>query len=338
MKRISEDVRRNILSLLDAGVSGRQIAQRLGVSTGTVHNVRASSKVSAQKNQGGRPFKLTATDKRQLVRMVTSGQVDTAVQATRELRDAIPVDFGVDTVRRALREAGLKAMVKQKKPRLLPRHIRQRLAFAIKYQHWTVHDWRRGVFSDETKINRLGSDGCKWGWRKPGGMLTERDVQGTVKFGGGSLMMWGCMTARGVGYASRIDGRMDAALYTQILDDELLQSLEFYGLEVDDVFFQQDNDPKHTSRVAQEWFEEHGLEVLDWPSQSPDLNPIEHLWAHLKRQLNGYDAQPSSMHELWQRVEVEWDKIPVQVCVDLIDSMPRRIAAVLKAKGGYTKY
>jgi hypothetical protein len=94
--------------------------------------------------------------------MVTSGKADTAVQATHELKDTAGVDASVKTVRRALKEAGLKAVVKKKKPRLLPRHIRQRMNFALRHQHWTVEDWKRVVWSNETKINRMGSDGCEW--------------------------------------------------------------------------------------------------------------------------------------------------------------------------------
>jgi hypothetical protein len=80
------------------------------------------------------------------------------------------------------------------------------------------------------------------------------------------------------------------------------------------------------------------IEVLDWPPQSPDLNPIEHLWQHLKGRLSTYESEPSSISELWCRVESEWNKIPVQVCTELIESMPRRVDAVLKARGGHTKY
>jgi len=167
---------------------------------------------------------------------------------------------------------------------------------------------------------------------------SRQHVKGTVKFGGGSLMIWGCMTAQGVGYACRIDGNMNAELYTCILEDEFLQSLEYYGMEVDKVIFQQDNDPKHTSHTAQKWFKDNGVEVLDWPAQSPDLNPIEHLWQHLKQRLATYETDPISMHELWERVEAEWNRIPPQICIDLITSMSRRVAAFLKAKGGYTKY
>jgi transposase len=338
MKPITEEMRNNVISLLDAGLSTRQIARDLDLGNATVHRVREKARPNAQKSRGGRPAKFTAADKRRLIRAITSGQADTAPHAAQKLSNINGMKVSTETVRRALKEAGMKAVVKKNKPRLLQRHIRQRLDFALRYQHWTVEDWRRVVFSDETKINRLGSDGRSWVWKKPGGVLTEQHVQGTVKFGGGSLMIWGCMMAHGVGNACRIDGRMDAELYTRILSDELVQSVEYYGLELDEIVFQQDNDSKHTSHTAQKWFEDNGVEVLEWPAQSPDLNPIEHLWAHLKRQLSGYNTSPTSMHELWQRVEAEWNKIPAQVCIDLIDSMPRRVAAVLKAKGGYTKY
>ena len=168
--------------------------------------------------------------------------------------------------------------------------------------------------------------------------LTQQHVSGTVKFGGGSLMVWGCMTAHGVGYMCRIDGRMDGELYREIMEDHLFQTVDYYGMDRERFVFWQDNDPKHTSRVAQGWFMENQVEVLDWPAQSPDLNPIEHLWWHLKKRLGTYPQDPKSILELWERVEAEWEKIPKEVCLDLIKSMPRRVAAVLKAKGGYTKY
>jgi hypothetical protein len=230
------------------------------------------------------------------------------------------------------------AIVKAKKPLLRRRHIRQRYEFAQKYQHWTEEDWSCVIFSDETKVNRLGSDGRVWVWKKAGAPLTKQHVNLTVKFGGGSLMIWGCMTAQGVGYMCKIEGMMNGELYRDILDDHLFKTINWYDLDKDDFIFQQDNDPKHKSKIVSAWFKDHHVELLDWPAQSPDLNPIEHLWSHLKRRLNAYPTQPKSIKELWERAEEEWEKIPKEVCLDLINSMPRRVAAVLKAKGGYTKY
>ena len=80
------------------------------------------------------------------------------------------------------------------------------------------------------------------------------------------------------------------------------------------------------------------MTVIEWPAQSPDLNPIEHLWHHPKRRLADYETPPKGILEPWERAEQEWNKIPADVCRNLVESMPRRIAAVIKAKGGFTKY
>ena len=99
-----------------------------------------------------------------------------------------------------------------------------------------------------------------------------------------------------------------------------------------------DNDPKHTCKKAKQWFQDHEYQVMDWPAQSPDINPIEHFGHHLKRILAEYEIPPKGILELWDRVEEEWNKIPSEVCQNPIESMPRHVEAVIKAKGGYTKY
>lgn len=338
MKQISSSTTDSIVALLHQGLSTREVAKRVGISQSTVVKVAREHVPERSGVKAGRPGKLTQRQKNLIVRKVTSGQVDTAVDMQRYINSDENIYASVETIRNCLKKAGLKSFAKVKKPLLQGRHIKQRLAFALKHQHWTVEDWKRVVWSDETKVNRMGSDGRKWGWRARNARLQPYHVQATLKHGGGSIMVWGCMTVHGVGNLVRIDGGLNAELYCKILDEDLAPSFEFYGRKLADFVFQQDNDPKHTSKLAKKWIADHRLEVLNWSAQSPDLNPIEHLWVHLKRKLAEHESAPTSIHGLWERVEHDWNAIPPSVCCNLIESMPRRIAEVIKAKGGYTKY
>ena len=136
--------------------------------------------------------------------------------------------------------------------------------------------WNTVIFSDESKFNISDSDGREKVWRKVNSEVDPQNMTGTVKHGGGSIMVWGCMAASGVGNLVLIDRIMDKTIYLNILKDNLKQSALKLGLERSFVF-QQDNDPKHTAHVVREWLLYNTPKQLKPPPQSPDLNDIEHL-------------------------------------------------------------
>jgi hypothetical protein len=123
--------------------------------------------------------------------------------------------------------------------------------------------------SDETKMELFGLNAKRHVWRKSGTIPT-------VKHGGGSIMLWGCISAAGTGRLVRIQAIMNREKYREILDENLLQSAQDLRLT-----FKQDNDPKHTAKTTQEWLRDKSLNVLECPSQSPDLKPFKHLWRDL---------------------------------------------------------
>ncbi len=91
--------------------------------------------------------------------------------------------------------------------------------------------------------------------------------------------------AHGIEYLYKIDERMDAALYYKILKEDLLETLRYYKYKVNDIVFQHDNDLKHKAYLTITWLNKNSVVVLNWPTQSSDLNPIEHMWNELDKRL-----------------------------------------------------
>ena len=188
--------------------------------------------------------------------------------------------------------------------------------------------WSKVLWSDESRFCLYQSDGRVYVRHRVVEEYIDACMVPTARHGGGGIMVWGCMMTQGVGHLAMVSGTLNSSGYIDLLENSMIPSA--HGLCVsDDFIFQQDNARCHTSRESMAWFEENETNVMTWPAQSPDLNPIENLWDELGRRIDGYT--PRNKEELWENVKNEWYKITTDVTKKLVESMPRRLQAAIAA-------
>jgi hypothetical protein len=142
-------------------------------------------------------------------------------------------------------------------------------------------------------------------WKYKADPLNEDHIKKSLKFGGDSVLAWGCITSSGVRELIRIKGIMDSDKYIEVLSNGLLRTMEKFGLNTENVIFMQDNDPKYTSKKTKEWLKINKINCLEWKPQSPDMNPIENLWDIIDRRLGKKKEKCNNTEELRELLKEE---------------------------------
>lgn len=333
--------RLRVIQLREEGKSYADISKLTQMPKTTVYNIAMKwikNETVHNLPRPGRPRKTSAQDDRRIVRTMASTEDASARKMANISEEMLGVRVSATTIRKRMRENDFITRMTVYKPKLTPEHKAARLEFAKTFQHAPSDYWDAVIWSDECKFYFKQPKLRRRLWLKEGHGRTSPPVRERVKFGGGSIMVWGAITSRGTCAMAVISGKMTAESYVDILRANLLPQLarmDGAGTEVQPIF-QQDNDPKHTSKHAKAFFDSNGVTVLGWPANSPDLNPIEHVWPVMKAYLGGKECKNAV--ECEAAVREAWEVISPAFCKKLVATMPARIQEVLNAKGDHTRY
>lgn len=336
MGRTNRDTRVKIIALREHGLSVRQLQHRFHISRRGIQRLctkyRDTQSVS-DLQRSGRPRLSTKQDDRCLRRMC----VKNPRWSSRTLRQMWQREYGINatarTVRSRLVTFGLKGRIAKKKPLLSKKNKRLRLTWARQHRDWSDYQWMQTFFSDETPVYLIQSNQRRYVRCSAKDVLSPRHLRPTVQAGGGKILLWAGFSGHGLTSLAPVDGTVNTDTYIKLLTKNLLP------LDLPDkaVTFQQDNAPAHKSHRTRTWLTDHGFDLLPWPAQSPDLNPMENTWAYLKEHLEER-CDITNVDDLWRAIQEEWASIPLDYFEKLARSMPRRISKVIAAKGGYTRY
>jgi len=331
MGRLNVEIRSAILCLLETGKSQREVSRILNVAQSSVNYVWKKFLVTGDitdRPKSGRPAKATVKDRRLLCRISTIHPNLTAKEVHDESK--LNLDVTVRTVRSYLRQSGLFGRIAAKKQLLNKVHIRKRILWCKQYSAFTEDDWKKVLFSDESRVELVSSRRV-YVRRMVGQRYKYNNLCKTLRFGGSSIMVWGCIKGDGSRMLVRCPKRLDSTSYQEVLKKGL------FGLYDNDSIFIQDGAPCHRSRSTLQYLDRQKICLMvDWPPLSPDLNIIENLWSILKANLRKHKCK--TIDELWDALNHEWSSISADVIFSLYKSIPKRIKDVLRNKGYPIKY
>ena len=333
-----------------AGATNSQINRFFGVNESTIRKTiknAQNNNTLCSRPRSGRPKCYSERDERILLRHVRHNPFDTYASVAK----ATGLEISINSIKAILSKHGISNWRAKKRPTITDEHAATRLLWARIRSHWTVEQWRNYMWSDECSAERGKGKSGVWVFRTPTQKWDRDKVQVYNKGKDISVMVWACFWGNprgGIGrselyildrdFESKKHG-YSARSYLEVLEDQIHKCWE-PGLR-----FMQDNASIHTAKEVRQWFQDLAIPVVDWPPYSPDLNPIEHVWIHLKKmvlemhpELEGMGAGKDAIAALESALKEAWNALPDSLFESLIESMPRRVAAVIAAEGWHTKY
>lgn len=239
-----------------------------------------------------------------------------------------------ETLRRFVISQGFERVTPISKPLLREQNIEKRLLFAEKMRAMPLNYHHRFMWSDETMV-RAYPQGKKYQiWLRSDPDFPSEAFTPSVQQGGISVMFWGCFSRYARGPLLELKGKQDSGNYLNLIQNVVENELDNSDVPL---IFMQDNCSIHKAKPVMDYFSHKNIELLDWPPQSPDLNPIENVLAIIKQKLWAKNTPPTTRMELIDQVFEIWESLDDKLWERLSDSFPKRIDQVISRKGDWIK-
>ena len=323
------------------GIRVKDIAKFYNMSRPTVSNIirriTASNCRSIPKKQG-RPLILDDRGTRLLRKCVMQNCFQSLHTILARFNHIYKYDMSICTIRRYIHKLGLNSFISRQKPFISKKNLRSRLNWAHDHKNWTDLQWKTVLFTDESCFSVRPMKNRLKVWKKKGQDLAMKHIVPTFKSGYLSVSVWGGFSSKGRTPLVGTIGSFDSNTYRSIIDNHILPFMEEKHGGVSSFVLQEDNCGAHRALSIASYFKEKGVARMEWPAQSPDLNPIENVWGLMKQNLRSRTVHPSSPTDLFRILNDIWRNLPDSYFESLIESMPRRARLVHCSKGCSIKY
>ena len=315
-------------------MSVSQISDELGISRATFYRRLRRVRKPCSKRPSiprGRPRKISNTVEQLVLKHIRRNPFLTIQQLLTEI--GMQGCVGRVTMGRLLHRLGYRSRRPSRKPYLSRQHRAKRTRFVRQYRDI---DWKEVVFSDEKRFG-LRTDAPPRVWRQQGQRHAPENTTQTEKFAGGTVMVWAAIRSDGRLWVYRCTDRMDRWEYQNVLEKAMDGGLMHWPTGTKVRYFQHDGARPHQSAYTRAFFRFNDTDLLDWPPQSPDLNPMEHVWPMISREI-GKHRFPSK-DALWEAIQQACQRLSGSDSIrKLYESMDRRLQQVAKRHGGSTSY
>ncbi len=213
-------------------------------------------------------------------------------------------------------------------------HHRNRIKWANAHIRWRLALCRGILFMDESRFPLYRADDRQCVWRRVSERFAGVNIVDRVAHGGGGVLVWANVCYGQWTQMHFTDGILNAQRYR----DEILRFIVVLFIHDHHLMLQHDNARPHVARICTQFLEAENIPVLAWPTYSPDMSPIEHVWDALDRYIRQRVPVPANIQQLRTAIEEEWTNITQATIYNLINSMRRRCVALREANGGHTRY